>query len=338
VNAPSRAAPPQTKTAFAPASLSNLGPGFDTLGLALGGIGDTIEAWRTDEPGVRVVPSEDPSAPTIPLDPTQNTAAVAAAQVLDEARRARSSPSSSVLDGGGIALRIEKGIPIGSGIGGSAASAAAGAGAANQLLDEPFGKEALVEAVLAGEEIASGSRHGDNALPALLGGLLLVSPENPSVYRRLALPAPLPVALVVPDLSILTSDARNILPERVARTDATATAAALAFMVDAFRCGDYETVGECMMSDRLVEPARARLVPCYEAVRRAAMEAGALGCALTGSGPALFALAESDERAAAVADAMQQASREAGVEAARFVTRADDGGLRRGGCAGRTDA
>ena len=324
MNAPSRAAPPQTKTAFAPASLSNLGPGFDTLGLALGGVGDTVEAWRTDEPGVHVVPSADPSAPSIPLDAAQNTAAVAAAQVLD-AHRARSSSSEPT--SGGVALRIEKGIPIGSGIGGSAASAAAGAGATNRLLDEPFDKEDLVEAVLAGEEIASGSRHGDNALPTLLGGLLLVSPENPSAYRRLTLPAPLPVALVVPELSILTSDAREILPERVPRADATATAAALAFMVDAFHCGDYEAVGECMMSDRIVEPTRAQLVPCYEAVRRAAMEAGALGCALTGSGPAFFALAESDAHADTVADAMQQASRDASVDAARFVTHADDAGM-----------
>ena len=328
MNAPSEIAPPTeapAATAFAPASLSNLGPGFDTLGLALDGIGDTVEAWRTDEPGVHVAPADDPDAPSIPLDPTQNTAAVAAAHVLHEARRAHSS--SPVLDGGGMALRIEKGIPIGSGIGGSAASAAAGAGAANRLLGTPFEKEALAEAVLAGEEIASGSRHGDNALPALFGGLMLVSPENPSVYRRLTLPAPLPVALVVPELSILTNEARATLPERVARTDATATAAALAFMIDAFCCGDYDTVGEHMMSDRIVEPARARLVPCYEAVRRAAMEAGALGCALTGSGPALFALAETDTRAATVADAMQRASREAGVEAARFVTRTDDAGM-----------
>ncbi|PSQ81912.1 MAG: hypothetical protein BRD46_00940 [Bacteroidetes bacterium QS_8_68_15] len=125
MNAPSEIAPPTeapAATAFAPASLSNLGPGFDTLGLALDGIGDTVEAWRTDEPGVHVAPADDPNAPSIPLDPTQNTAAVAAAHVLHEARRAHSS--SPVLDGGGMALRIEKGIPIGSGIGGSAAGRA----------------------------------------------------------------------------------------------------------------------------------------------------------------------------------------------------------------------
>ncbi|PSQ81913.1 MAG: hypothetical protein BRD46_00945 [Bacteroidetes bacterium QS_8_68_15] len=178
--------------------------------------------------------------------------------------------------------------------------------------------------MLAGEEIASGSRHGDNALPALFGGLMLVSPENPSVYRRLTLPAPLPVALVVPELSILTNDARATLPERVARADATATAAALAFMIDAFCCGDYDTVGEHMMSDRIVEPARARLVPCYEAVRRAAMEAGALGCALTPPHRCWTAGGWRCASRKAFPSARGSAGRR---QAARFVTRTDEAGM-----------
>ena len=309
----------EAAVAFGPASLSNLGPGFDALGLALSGLGDAVEAWRVEEPGMHVLPSETPGAPPIPLEAARNTAAVAAARVL-RMLGARQ----------GLALRIRKGIPIGSGIGGSAASAVAGAWAANLLFGHPLEKEALVEAVLAGEEVASGSRHGDNVLPALFGGLVLVSPAAPRTYRRLTLPAPLHVALIVPNVPILTKDARRALPAQVPRQDATQNAAALAFMIHAFACGDYAAVGRHMMADRLVEPVRARSVPCYEAVRRAALEAGAWGCALTGSGPALFALAPSAAHAEDVAKAMLKASRAAGIEAMGLATQADYEGVRRG--------
>ena len=307
----------EVMTAFGPASLSNLGPGFDALGLALGGLGDIIEAWRVEEPGVHVLPSKDPGALTIPLDAARNTAAVAAAQVL-QMLGARQ----------GLALRIQKGIPIGSGVGGSAASAVAGAWAANLQFGQPFDKEALVEAVLTGEEIASGSRHGDNVLPALFGGLVIVSPADPCVYRRPTLPTPLFIALIVPDVPILTKDARDALPARVPRQSATHNAAALALMTHAFCCGDYAAVGRHMMSDRIVEPVRASWVPCYEAVRKAALDAGAWGCALTGSGPALFALTETAALAEDVVGAMLEASRAAGIEAAGLATQVDHEGVR----------
>lgn len=305
-------------TAFGPASLSNLGPGFDALGLGLAGMGDAVEAWRVETPGVHMLPGQDPDAPPTPLDPARNTAAVAAATV-------RETIGAQT----GLALRIRKGIPIGSGIGGSAASAVAGAWAANLQLGRPLEKDDLVDAVLDGEAVASGSRHGDNVLPALFGGLVMVSPDRPSEYRRLVLPAPLHIALLLPDVPILTKEARDRLPRRVPRGDATHNAAALAFMIDAFRCGDFEAVGQHMMSDRIVEPVRARMVPCYDAVRHAALEAGAWGCALTGSGPALFALAETAEIAEHVVQAMLEASRSTGLAAHGFATQADHDGVKR---------
>ncbi|MFW5973483.1 MAG: homoserine kinase [Bacteroidota bacterium] len=306
---------PSSVAVFGPASLSNLGPGFDALGLCIGGAGDTIIASLSDEPGVRIT-SISGDAGLLPLDAPSNTAAVAAGAVL----------SAADFDVG-LELRIEKNVPFGSGIGGSAASAVAGAWAANLALGTPFDKEALVEAVLAGEAVASGARHGDNVLPALFGGLVLVSSSDPTRFRQIALPRPLHLAIIAPAVQVLTRVAREILPQNVGLRDAVHNAAELAFLLDAFRVGDWETVGRCIMSDRLVEPVRATLVPCYDAVRHAAMESGAFGCALTGSGPALFAVAESPDHAELVLESMITASHAAGTDATGFVTEANPHGV-----------
>ncbi len=308
---------PDRVAVFGPASLSNLGPGFDTLGLCLSGLGDVVEAWLTDEPGVQVVIGEGTVEAPTPTDPAKNTAARAASVVLAQAEASQ-----------GLVLCIRKGIALGSGIGGSAASAAAGAWAANEVLGHPFRKEELVRAVLEGEAVASGSLHGDNALPALFGGLVLTSPADPAHYRRIPLPRALPIALVLPHIEILTLEARALLPAQVPFRHAIDNAADLAFMLDAFRSGDWATVGRHMMRDRLVEPVRARLVSCYDALRNAALDAGAYGCALTGSGPALFAITDDAGTAAQVLAAMQAACCAAGIEADGYVTEADAEGVR----------
>ncbi len=303
---------------FGPASLSNLGPGFDTMGLCIKGFGDVVEAWLTEAPGVQVRQEPGTVDVSVPVDPEKNTAARAASEVLKQAAATQ-----------GLVLCIRKGIPLGSGIGGSAASAVAGAWAANELLGRPFSKEDLVEAVLEGEALASGgSLHGDNVLPALFGGLVLTSPTRPADYRRIVLPRALPLALVLPRIEILTAQARAILPESVPFRQAIHNAADLAFMIDAFHQGDWASVGRHMMCDRLVEPVRAGLVPCYEAVRTAAVEAGACGCALTGSGPAMFAIAETEAGAEAALTAMLAACHAAGIEATGLVTEADAEGAR----------
>ena len=271
-------------TVFGPASLSNLGPGYDALGLCITGLGDRVTAWRTEAAGVTV---EGP--PSLPTDPEKNTAGRAARHVL------RQSGAE-----GGVALRIEKGIPMGSGVGGSSASAVAGAFAANEVLGRPFDKR----------------------------GLVLVSPSDPTVYRRLTLPAPPPLAIVLPDVEVLTRDARAVLPETVPHSDASAQAAEIAFLMRALLEGDWPAVGAAIMRDRLAEPFRAPLVPVYEAVRQAALDAGAAGCALTGSGPALFAIPGPVADAQVLVDAMIAASRAGGVDATGWVARVDPQGVR----------
>ena len=308
--------PPDAVTAWGPATLSNLGPGFDALGLCVTGRGDRVTAWRTDAPGVTVEAAPPADGPPLPTDSGRNTAGRAAAWVL------RASGA-----GGGVALRVEKGVPLGSGVGGSAASAVAGAWAANEALGRPFGRADLVEAVLDGEA-ASGGRHGDNVLPALLGGLVLVSPADPAEHRRLALPAPPPLPVLLPRVRVLTREARAALPETVPHADATAQAAELALLLDALAAGDWDRAGRHLVRDRLAEPYRAPLVPVYDAVRRAAREAGAAGCALSGSGPALFALPGEGADPRVILDAMRAASAAGGVPADGWLAGVDTEGVR----------
>ncbi|MEM1054232.1 MAG: homoserine kinase [Bacteroidota bacterium] len=302
--------PPSPFTAFGPCSLSNLGPGFDALGVCITGPGDRVTAEITEAPGVTVAPTCG-----LPTDPDKNTAARAAAEVL----RLGSAT-------GGLRLRIEKGIPLGSGIGGSAASAVAGAWAANEALGRPFAKAELVEAVLEGES-ATGSRHGDNVLPTLFGGAVLVDAGDPTRYRRLQIPEGLRLAVLVPEVEVLTHEARAVLPATVPHRDAAAQAAALAFLVDALRAGDWETAGRTVMTDRLAEPFRAPLIPVYHEVRRAATEAGSLGCTLSGSGPALFAFPDASGRAGPVLAAMEVACAEAGIGSLGWIAEIDTEGV-----------
>lgn len=302
--------------AWAPASLSNLGPGFDALGLALEGAGDIVEASWMDGPGLRVTIGH---GEPLPLDPDRNTAARAAKAMLGP-------------DGDrGISLVIHKGISPGSGLGSSAASAVAAAWAVARLMGDTVAKEDLISAVLEGESAVSGARHGDNVLPSLFGGIVLVTPNEPTRYRIVPAGAPMFLAVIRPDLRILTREARAILPVSVPLTDAVRNAASLAFLIDALRVGDLETAGTMMERDLLVEPVRARLVSPYHAVRQAARDAGALGCALSGSGPAMFALTGDAHAAEKVCEAMAWACRAAGVGCTAFTSSLDPHGARDAG-------
>lgn len=294
---------------FGPASLSNLGPGFDTLGLCLDGVGDMVEAWKKASAGVEIILGNSRHGSSIPLDPKKNTAGVAAASVLRlfEADH-------------GVTIKIDKGFKPGSGIGSSAACAVAAAWAVNLLMEKPAGKDALLEAVLAGEAVASGARHGDNVLPALLGGLVLVSSDEPTRYRCVAVPENLWISLILPEIQVLTKEARAMLPVEVPMQTAVNQASSLAFMIDAFRAGDWQTVGACIMEDRLAEPVRATLVPCYNLIKNAALDAGAFGCALTGSGPAMFALSDTKQSARVILNAMLAAARQDSVEATGYLS------------------
>ena len=295
---------------FAPASLSNLGPGFDTMGLAFTGPGDTIVGRLTRASGIVIE-----SNVRLPAEPERNTAGRAARAVLRQAKADC-----------GLHLTIHKGIPLGSGVGGSAASAAAGAWTANLLLGRPFSKEDLVDAVLDGESAASGGiRHGDNALPALFGGLILTSPVRPGDYRRIKLQRSMHLVVLLPALRILTKAARRALPTQVDFREYVHNASDLAFMLHALLGGDWARLGPYLMRDRFVEPVRARQVAAYGAIREAALNAGAHAAALTGSGPAMFAVAPDEKGAEIIKTAMIGAC---DVSARAYVTEVDSKGVR----------
>jgi homoserine kinase len=281
--------------AFAPASVGNVGPGLDILGLAVEGPGDTVTAEWTATPGLTVV---DPGHPELPREAERHTSALAAAAVVE-----RIGPAT--LRGRGIALSVRKGLPLSGGQGGSAASAVAGAVAVNAMLGAPLGPAALLEACLGAEEAVAG-RHLDNIAPALLGGVVLIRSMAPLDLVRLPVPTELHVVLVRPDQRMRTAEGRAVLPREVSRAVALHQAAQVGAMVAALASGDYDLLGRAI-DDRIAEPARAGLLPGFVEAKAAALAAGALGSSISGSGPTVFALARGRNSAERVGAAMLEA-------------------------------
>jgi homoserine kinase len=291
---------------FAPATVSNVGPGFDVMGFALPRPGDTVDVSPSDTDGVTMLEVTGDGG-VLPRTAAANAAGAAADSVLQAARAlARSSGLPP-----GIRLSLHKGLPLQSGLGSSGASAAAGAVAANELLGRPFAAAQLVEHAMAGERASCGSAHADNVAPAILGGLVLVRSYTPLEILSLPVPDGLFVAVVHPHCRVSTRQARALLDGRTFPLSAVvANMGNVAAMVAALYQGNLPLIGRCL-EDRIVEPIRAALIPGYETVRSSALKAGALGCCISGSGPTLFALADSESTAARVASAMRAAFREA---------------------------
>lgn len=299
--------------AFAPGGIGNLGPGLDILGCAVSGLGDTVEARFVETPGLHL---EDAGHPDLPRDPSRNAASIAASEVI---RRTGSAP-------GGIALRVTKGLPLSGGQGGSAASAVAGAVATNELLGAGLGQLDVLAAAYAAERALSG-RHIDNVAPSLLGGILLIRSAEPFECDRLPVPPTLRIVLVHPAMQLRTAEARAVLPRSVGLDVALAQAGAVAAMVAALCTGDLARLRGAV-DDRIAEPARAPLLPGFAAAKRAALDAGALGCSISGAGPSAFALTDGDATANAVCDAMIAAYREAGIASSGRVAEVDQRGAR----------
>lgn len=296
---------------FCPATLSNLGPGFDILGLALDQPGDAVEAELSEEPGVRIVEiSGDGGQLSLAAD--ENVAGVAAGHLL---RRA-----ACTAQGRGVRLWLHKGIPIASGLGGSAASSVAGAFAVNELLGRPFSREQLIESALAGEKLAAASVHGDNIVPCLLGGIALIRSLAPPDIVSLPIPPALHLAVVHPHCVVSTAAARALLEgRRYPLEDAIANSANVAAFVSALYRDDIPLLARSIV-DRLVEPLRAPLVPGFAQVKEAALAGGALACSISGSGPTMFAVTDSRPRAASAAEAMRRAFADAaGLDSDVFV-------------------
>lgn len=294
--------------AFAPASISNIGCGYDVFGMALDGSGDVVSARLTEGRGI-VSLSITGDGGRLPTDPSQNSAAVAAEAVL-----------AKVGTRTGLALALHKGVPLASGLGGSAASAVAGAVAADAVLSGGLDQVALLECALQGEQQGSGATHPDNAAPALAGGFVLVPPGKPSRIVHVPLPPELAVAVARPHLEVETARARVLLGDTIALSAGVRQWGNAAGLVAALYEQDWELIGRCI-ADAVAEPVRAALVPGFETVRRRALESGAAGAGLSGSGPSVFAICRGMAVARPVAAAMASAFRsEAGVDADVIVS------------------
>ena len=290
-----------------------MGPGLDVLGLALTGAGDTVSVERVPGGGITIRSSGHPE---IPSDVSRNTAGIAASLVREKVGRVAA----------GLVLEIAKGLPLSGGQGGSAASAAAAAVATNALFGSPLLPRELLEPCIAAEEAVSG-RHADNVAAALLGGMVLVRSLETCDIVALPFPDELLVVLVEPDERMPTQKARAALPRSVEREIAVAQAANVGALVAALYSGDRELLGRSI-EDRIAEPARAPLLPGFVEAKSAAMEAGALGCSLSGSGPSAFAFVAGEALAARVAAAMASAYRRSGIAAAARVCRVEKRGAR----------
>lgn len=295
---------PHQAKAFSPASIGNVAVGFDLLGHTFDGPGDTVTVRRIDEPRVRIAAIRGTDTP-LPTEAQHNTAG----RALMALRDALSLPF-------GFEIEIDKGIPLGSGMGGSAASSVAALVAANATLDTPLSRAELYVFAVDGEAAASGGRHGDNVGPMLLGGLTLATDTRLVAIR---VPDAWHCVLVHPDQVLETRHAREALRGHYELMDFVAQNANLALTLTGCLRGDAALVREGLR-DVLVEPRRAALIPGFAAVKQAALDAGAMGASISGAGPSVFAWFETRAQAEAALEPMRTGFTAVGVDSDGWVS------------------
>ncbi len=301
-------------TASAPASIGNVGVGFDVLGQAFDAARDTVTASRAARPGVHLG-AVSGLVSSLPEEVERNTALAAAKAVLDAA----GAPF-------GVRLDVDKGVPLSAGMGGSAASAVAAAVAVNALLGDPFGEDDLLMFALEGERVSSDPPPWDNVMASLLGGLAIAAREEKGHVRRLPAPSGLVALLFHPSVQVETRAARRLLRAEVPMRVAVEHSRRLAAFVAGCATNDHALIRNGL-DDLLVEPQRSHLLPALAPVKQAALAAGALGCSFSGSGPSVFAWAREAD-AGLVELAMADAFRKAGVETQRYRAPVDSAGAR----------
>jgi homoserine kinase len=294
----------RSATAFSPASIGNLGVGFDILGQTIEGPGDRATVRRTHATSVRISAIRNSDA-ELPLEAERNTAGAA----LIALREGLNLPF-------GFEIELDKGIPFGSGMGGSAASCVAALVAANALLERPLPAAALYPFALTGEAVASGGRHGDNVGPMLLGGVVLTTEDR---LLPIVVPQAWHCVLVHPHAVLETRRAREALKGAYAIGEFVAQSANLAMFLSGCERGDASLVREGLR-DVLVEPRRAPLIAGFAQVKQAALDCGALGASISGAGPSVFAWFETRAAAEAAAPAMRAAFAAAGCASDSFVS------------------
>jgi len=266
-------------TAFAPATVANVAVGFDILGFAVDDIGDYVTLVKRDDDQLIIRSIEGVDG--LPFEPDKNVVSASIKKVLSDYNYIA-----------GFDIVIKKGIPLGSGMGGSAASTVAGLVAFNQFLETPLSKEELVPYTMFGEEIATGHAHSDNVVPSLYGGLTLTQSANPVKIVELPVNRSFHAVVFHPEIRIDTKLARSILKSSLPLKDFVRQSANLAGFISGLYLNDLSLI-RSSLNDELIEPHRSLLIPEFQAFKAIAKSEGALGCSISGSGPTIFALAES---------------------------------------------
>lgn len=297
---------------LAPATVSNVVCGFDCLGFALGAPSDEMTVRKMTGPGIKIVHRDEYG---LSLDPDKNVAGVALQALIDAAGIEH-----------GFEVEITKRIKPGSGIGSSAASACGAVVAANRLINDRFSKLELVELAMAGEMLASGSRHADNLAPCIYGGFTLVRSSDPLDIVEIGFPT-LFATVIHPQIEIKTSEARAILPKEVPLRDAIRGWSNLGALVAALANRDYALISRSM-EDTIVEPVRKSLIPKFDDVKSSSLDAGALGGGISGSGPSIFMLSETAETARKVEQAMRSEYSTTGIDFNCYVSEIHPQGVR----------
>jgi len=300
--------------AFAPATVANVACGFDIFGFAIQEPGDIVEVRRRDEPGI-VITDITGDDGRLPRAAEKNAVTVVMLHLLKHLG----------LSDLGCEVILHKNMPLGSGMGSSAASAVAGVVAMNELLDCPLSRQELLRFAMEGERIASGSAHADNVGPSLMGGFVVIRSYNPLDIFSIPVPKDLYCTLVHPDIEINTKDARYILRNEVSLKNTIAQMGNVAGLVAGLMKSDYDLISRSMV-DVIIEPVRSILIPEFNEVKQAAISNGALGCSISGAGPSMFALSRGIETAQRVGQAMQQTFRTAGIDANTHISGINQGG------------
>ena len=298
---------------FCPATIANVSCGFDVLGLALDSVGDEMVVRKTTEKGIKITKLTGQDLPTETL---QNVAGVAGLALLAESNHV-----------GGFEIEIYKKIKAGSGIGSSAASSTGAVWAMNKLLGSPFSNLELVKFAMEGERLASGVAHADNVAPALFGGFTLVRSYQPLDIEKIPTPPELYATVIHPQIEVRTSDSRRILKTSISLEDGIKQWGNVGGLIAGLFTNDYDLIGRSLV-DHIIEPIRSILIPGFDKVKEDAIEAGALGCGISGSGPSIFALSKGKETALGVAEAMRKVYEKIGVDYDVHVSKINTQGIK----------
>lgn len=298
---------------FSPATVANVACGFDILGFCLDSVGDHMVIRKTDTKGIHITKIEGFD---LPYEPELNVAGVSALEMY------------ATLDVDfGFEIEIYKKIKPGSGIGSSAASAVGSVFGMNALLGNPFSKTQLTKFAIKGEALASKCEHADNLAPALFGGFTLVKSVSPLQILEIPSPKKLYATIVHPQIEIKTSESRAILPKQVALSDAVKQSANLGSLVHALHTNDYDLIKNSL-NDVIVEQHRSKLIPEFNKVKQAILNAGALGAGISGSGPSIFSLSEGLETANNVKDAITKTYSNTGIEFDIHISKINSEGVK----------